>query len=190
MSKEAIVERILSDMDAECEAILKNANTRADEIVAAATARAESERAETAAELNVLTGRILDVNAAAARLDAAKVLLAEKRRVIETVYERALEQLLSLGEKESLAFLERLLKDNADVGDEIVLDVGYKYRSAVAKLPVVKERKLSVSAEGKNLSGGCILRGERCDKDLSYPALLRADMEAHQAALAKKLFAE
>ena len=189
MSKESIVERILSDADAECEAIIGAANARGEEIVAAATARADSERQETETELNALSKRILEVNAATARLDSAKVLLAEKRRVIESIYARALERLLSLGERESLALLERLLRENAEEGDEIVFDEGYPYREGAAKLPIVKKLKLTVSADSLKLGGGCILRGKRCDKDLSYSALLSADAEAHQAELAAKLFA-
>ena len=189
MSKESIVERILSDADAECEAILSAANARAEEIVASATARARADRAETEAELDTLTRKILEVNAATARLDSAKVLLAEKRRVIETVYARALERLNSLKEKESLAFLERLLRANAEEGDEIVFDETFRYQEGAAKLPIVKQLKLKIGKDSVKLGGGCILRGKRCDKDLSYPALLDADAEAHQSEIAKKLFA-
>ena len=189
MSKESIVERILLDADAECEAIIGAANARAEEIVASATSRAEADRAETEAELDVLTQKILEVNAATARLDSAKVLLAEKRRVIEGVYARALERLQSLKEKDSLALLDRLLRANAEEGDEIVFDETFGYREGAAKLAVVKELKLKIGKDGVALGGGCILRGKHCDKDLSYPALLNADAEAHQSELAKKLFA-
>ena len=189
MSKESIVERILSDADAECEAIINAANARAEEIVASATARADSDRKETEAELDALTNKILEVNAATARLDSAKVLLAEKRRVIETVYARALERLVSLKEKESLAFLDRLLRANAEEGDEIVFDETFHFKDGAAKLPVVKEMKLKISEGTVKVGGGCILRGKHCDKDLSYPALMSADAEAHQSELAKKLFA-
>ena len=189
MSKESIVERILSDADAECEAIERAANTRAEEIVAAATARADSDRAEAEAELDALTKRILEVNAATARLDSAKVLLAEKRRVIETVYARALERLVALKERESLALFERLLKESAEEGDEIVFDETFRFSDGAAKLAAVKQLKLKISSDSVKLGGGCILRGKHSDKDLSYPALLAADAEAHQSELAKKLFA-
>ena len=189
MSKESIVERILSDADAECEAILAAANARAEEIVASATARAETDRQETEAELDALARKMLEVNAATARLDSAKVLLAEKRRVIETVYAHALERLVSLKEKESLVLLERLLCANAEEGDEIVFDETFHFKDGAAKLPIVKQLKLKISEGTVKVGGGCILRGNHCDKDLSYPALLDADAEAHQSEIAKKLFA-
>lgn len=188
MSKEAIIARIRSDADGEVSAILAEAHARAEEIVSAAEAKAAEERLETEAELCTLTSRIAEVNAAAARLDSAKIQLAEKRRVIETVYDRALKSLLALSERESLALLEKLLKENAEDGDEIVFDEKYPYRDGAAKLPVIKERSLSVSTETAKLGGGCILRGKRCDKDLSYPALLKTDMEENQSDLAAILF--
>ena len=188
MSREAIEQKILSDADAECEAIVSAANARAEQIVSEANARAEQELQDAQKELAILSRRMLDVNAATARLDGAKALLAEKRRVIETVYARALEKLLALGERESLRLLERLLTENAETGDEIVFDERFAFCEGAAKLSVVKERNLSICKTREKLGGGCILRGKRCDKDLSYPALLRADMDEHQSALAAKLF--
>lgn len=189
MSKETIIERILSDAEAEANAIVAEATARAEEITAAALARAEKERAETEAELSQTTAHILGVNAATARLDGAKVLLAEKRRVIDAIYALAAEKLAVLSERESLLFFEKLLKENAEEGDEIVFDEGFAFRESAARLPVVKELKLTIAPKCEKLGGGCMLRGKRCDKDLSYAALLRADMEANQSALAAKLFA-
>lgn len=189
MSRKAIVERILSDADAECAEILANAQMQAEKIAAEAEKRAAEERAETEAELAELTRHILEVNAATARLDSAKLLLAEKRRVIETVYARALEKLLALGEAESVKLLSKLLAENAEEGDEIVFDENFKYRGAVSNLPVIAQKRLTLSAQSAKLGGGILLRGKRCDKDLSYPALLKADMEENQSALAASLFA-
>lgn len=189
MSKETIIERILSDAEAEANAIIREANARAEEITAAALARAEKERSETEAELAATTAHILRVNAAAARLDGAKVLLAEKRRVIEAIYARAAEKLATLSQKETLDLIEKLLKENAEEGDEIVFDEGFAFRAGAHDLPTVKALYLTISPKSEKLGGGCMLRGKRCDKDLSYAALLRADMEANQSALAAKLFA-
>ena len=188
MSKEAIIKRIRQDAEAEAEKLIRTAKAEAESIVSAATARAEAERAQAVSEAEERAARLLEVNAAAARLDSAKVLLAEKRRVIEEIYARALQKLLTLGEKESLALVERLLSEGAEAGDEIVLAEGYPYADGVKALPVVKERGLVVASERAPVVGGLVLRGVRCDKDLSFKTLLDADMDAHQAELAAKLF--
>ena len=187
MGTQAILDRIRQDADAECEAILAEAQARAEAILASAEERAAQDLRETEEELASLTRRMADVNAAAARLDSAKIFLAEKRRVIETVYGRALAALNSLGEKDALRLLEKLLLENAEEGDEIVFDENYPYSARASELPVVKERALRVSEKRMKLGGGCMLSGKRCDKDLSYPALLAADMEKNQSSLAEKL---
>lgn len=79
MSKEAIVERILSDAGAEAEAIIKDAEEKAAAVVAAASSRAEKGRRDSEAEVKVKTGSIFERKAATARLDCAKILLSEKR---------------------------------------------------------------------------------------------------------------
>lgn len=189
MGKEEIVNRIISDAEAEAEEIIRAAGARAAEITSAAEKRALSERAEAEEEAAARAKRISDGRAAAARLDSAKILLGEKRRVIEEIYARALKKLQSLGEKEALALINGLLLQYAEEGDEVVFAQNFKYVQKAAALPVISQKKLTVSKERPQFSGGCILRGKNSDKDLSYAALLNADMEEHQAEMAAKLFA-
>lgn len=188
MGKEAIVERILSDANAEAEAILKDAEEKAAAVVADASARAEKGRRESEAEVKEKTKSIFERKAAAARLDSAKILLGEKRRVIDTIYARASERLTALSEEDCLKLTERLLKSYAEEGDEIFFAANYPYVSAAARLPVVQEKNLKISSEKAETDGGFLLRGASSDKDLSYGALLAADREEHQAEIAAQLF--
>lgn len=188
MGREDIVNRILSDAEAEAENIVASAEARAKEILSEARARADRERAETEEECSARAKRIFDGKAAEARLDSAKILLAEKRRIIDVIYERALERLLALNERDSLRYLEGLLEDNAEEGDEIILAENFAYDKGAKALAIVRERKLTFSNERAKISGGCILRGKKSDKDLSFSALLEADKEEHQAEIAAKLF--
>lgn len=188
MGKQEIVNRILSDAEAEVAEILRIAKERADGIISAAEERAAKDRAETEEEAGARAKRISEGKAAEARLDSAKILLAEKRRAMEQIYTLALNKLLGMNESQTLAFMQKLLLENAEEGDEIVFAKNFAYAEGVAALPVVKERKLKISAERILLSGGCILRGTLSDKDLSYGALLDADKEQFQAEIAAKLF--
>lgn len=188
MAKEDIVERILSDAKAEAQAIVAAAEKSADETVAAAVARADALKAETEKEAASRAKAVADGKAATARLDSAKILLGEKRRVIDTVYARALEKLISLGEKESLSLTAALLERYAEEGDEVVFAENYAFSEKAAALPVIKAKKLKISISGANVDGGFLLRGAASDKDLSYGALLGADREEHQAEIAAELF--
>lgn len=188
MGKQDIIARILSDAEGEAEAAEAQARESAEQIRAEAESRAEALKAETEAELAVRAKRISEGKAAAARLDCAKLLLAEKRRVLDEVYARALSQLLSLGEHEALALYGKLLAAYAEEGETVVFAEGFAYAAKAAQLPVVKERGLTVAGERAPIAGGFLLRGKKCDKDVSFGALLLADREEHQAELAARIF--
>ncbi len=188
MSREDIVARVLSDAEREAERILADAKKRAEEIVSAATSEFEQELAEVEREASSRAKLITDGRAATARLDSRKLLLSEKRRVIDGIYTRALATLLCLNEHDSVAFVDKLLRENAEEGDEIVFSENFVYAEQVAALPVVRERGLTVGGERPALSGGLILRGKNSDKDLTYAAILAADREEHQAEIARAVF--
>ena len=188
MSKEQIVERIHADAHSEAEELIRAATAQADSIVAEAASRAKDLHAETEKEVMERTQRILDGKAATARLDSAKILLAEKRQLLKDIYAQALDDLLALNERDTLALLEQMLLEHAEKGDEIVLCEGFRFAAGVGALPVVKERALTVSKDRAPVKGGCVLRGKTCDKDLSFAALIEADMEEHQAEIAERLF--
>lgn len=188
MSEQAIVEKIIADAEQEAQAIIADAEKKAEATVAAAHVRAErrlkgeKEAAEKRAE------SVLAVRAAAARLDSAKILLGEKRAVIDGVYARALEDLKKIGKAEELRLFERLLLKYAEEGDEIVFADGFRGAQDVAKLDVVKEKKLKISAKKADIDGGFLLVGKISDKNLSYAALIEADREEHQAEIAARIF--
>ncbi len=188
MSAEAIVERIISDAEKNAEDMISDARKKAGEVIADAELHAQRNRTGTEAELKVKIKGIEDGKAATARLDSAKILLAEKRRVIDSVYRKALEKLVALDKRESVLIADRLLNLYAEEGDEIVFAANFKFAQDVAKLSVVKEKKLKIALKGADIDGGFVLRGEKSDKDLSYGALLAMDREAHQAEIAKNLF--
>ena len=188
MNEQAIVERIISDAEAEAEAIIKDAEARADETVAQANLRAQRNRTGTEAEIAEKAKSISDGKAATARLDCAKIMLAEKRGVIDEIYRRALSELVNLGEKETVILAGRLLEEYAEEGDEIIFAENFRYNQAVSKLSIIKERKLKVSAKTAALDGGFMLSGKVSDKNLSYGALLSADRDLRQAEIAAEIF--
>ena len=184
MGKQDIIERILSDAKAEAEAIGRDAETRAEDIRRAAEEAARKEREKAEREAEAKRRALLEGRRAAARLDAQKIALSGKRRVIDVVYGRAEDKLSKLEEHASLALISSLLEAYAEKGDEVLLAEGYPFLAGVKKLPVVREKGLRVSDERARISGGVILKNSVSDRDLSLSSLLAADKEAHQAQLA------
>ena len=188
MSTQQIVERIRSDALNEAEKILSEAEIKAKNILSEAEERIAALDAEEKTNAEERRKSILDKKAAAARLESAKILLKEKRKVIDTVYDEALSRLLELNEEDSLKLVEKLLKAYAEKGDEVFFAESFRYVEKAALLPVVEEKGLKFSKERLPLLGGLFLKGEKADKDLSYATLLKADREEHQAELAQALF--
>lgn len=188
MSAQAIIDRILSDAEAEAQEIISSAEKKAEDIVAKAEFEAARDRQFNEMEVIKKVKGILAGREAAARLDSAKILLAEKRRVIDGVYALALKKLLALDKTAALSLAERLLTEYAEEGDEIKFAQNYTYAKEVGALAVVKQKKLKISVERVDISGGFVLCGEKSDKDVSYGALLAGDRENGQAEIAAKLF--
>ncbi len=188
MGREEIVARVVSDAEQEAAKIVADAERRAEQIVADAQAEAEKEIAEAEKEAYARAALITDGKAATARLDGQKVLLAEKHRVIDGIYLHALAGLKCLGKHDAVALAEKLLKENAEEGDEIVFSEDFAYAEEVMRLSVVSEKNLKACGERAKLSGGILLRGKHSDKDLTYGALLAADREEHQADIARAVF--
>ena len=189
MSEQAIVEKIIADAKAEAQAIIADAKTKAEGTVAAANARADKRKQGEKAAAEKRAESILEGKAATARLDCAKILLGEKRAVIDEVYARALKSLIDLGKAEALHLVANLLEEYAEEGDEVMFAENFKYAPDASKLDIVKEKKLKISAKKANIVGGLLLVGKTSDKDLSYSALLAADREENQADIASKIFA-
>lgn len=188
MGKQDIVDRIISDAEAEAESIIAAAEETAARIIAEAEARAESDMKELCAAVEAKAKSISDGRAATARLDGQKILLGEKRKVIDGVYERAEKRLAAMSKSDCLAFTEKLLNGYAEEGDEIIFADGFPCAEEVSKLKTVKERKLKITFGRTDIKGGFVLCGRISDKDLSYAALLAADREEHEAEIAAELF--
>ena len=188
MSEQAIVDKIIADANAEAQAIIADAEKKAEGTVAAASVRAEKRKQGEKIAADKRAESILEGKAATARLDSAKILLGEKRAVIDEVYARALGGLKELGKAEALHLIEKLLKEHAEEGDEVLFADSFKFAQDAAKLDIVKEKKLKISAKKADIDGGMLLIGKNSDKDLSYSALLAADREENQASIAAAIF--
>lgn len=191
MSVESIVEKIRSDGRAEAENLLAFGRKKADEIENGAKESAEKLRRETEADVQKRAESIAERYAAAARLEVKKIRLAARKRAVEAVYEKAKQRLQKLSEEETLRLFNRLLCAYAEEGDKVIFADNFAYENSVKLLPVFAEKKLSViSAAQKSvqIDGGMYLTGKTADKDLSFDALLKADMEENESKVASAIF--
>ena len=188
MSTKNLAERILSDARAEAQTIIEEAEKAAANLLAEASSRSEQLRLQTEQDVKEKTDKILEKRAADARLECSKISLLEKRKVLDSAYELALNRLIALDKEDALALAGRLLENYAEEGDELFFAKNFKYAEEVSALPIVEKKRLKISDVDLPLDGGMRLVGRVADKDLSYGALLSTDRENHQAKLAKSIF--
>ncbi len=188
MGKQDIIERILSDAQAEADEIIEAAKAKAMRILADADAYAKKETAEAEQECQAFAKDVMEKKSAAARLECAKIALAEKRKVLDYIYAVALARLKARAKEEGAAFYASLLERYADNGDVVYFAEDFDIADSVALLPVFQKKNLQVAKERAKIDGGMLLVGEKADKDVSFAMLIQRDKEAHLAEIAAEIF--
>ncbi|UCD50991.1 MAG: V-type ATP synthase subunit E [Phycisphaerales bacterium] len=195
MEAEQVIEKILSDAKAEADKIVREAEAK----VAAEKARADAELAEYRQQADTLAQQAAEDEKshilAAARMEAAKEYLAEKTRILDTVFERAEQRLAELPDNEYRKLMGRLMVEAVETGEEEVL-IG-KNESRIdqsfinrinGKLEGDKKRNLKLADERHDLPGGFVLRRGKIKTNVSPAVLLEQARNALVIDLAKTLF--
>lgn len=190
MGKESIVEKIISDAKTRANSFVREQGEKADEILADAAQECKSYIYTFKAETDTMVADIESRARTVAELDAKKIMLAAKTRLLDSVFSRAAEKLSSLDTDTQRQLLIAMLNEVAENGDIITLGKAQK--------DCLSWQDVSQVAEGKGIAltlseipgdfDGMILSGKGVDKNLTYGveiSLLREDLEMQ---IAKELF--
>lgn len=189
--KEAIINRIIGDAEKKANEIIEAAEKYSDERRKEAEIWAEEYSKAQNAALERELKDVVERRAVVAALDARKNALKSKRDVIEKVRSLAFVKLCALKKNEYLAFVERLINENADDGDLVILSSDGKLCSEDVKaLPVFKQKSLKVGKEKGDFIGGVKLQGKICDKDLSFETVVAEKTIELTGEIAAELFKE
>lgn len=188
--KEAIIARIIEDAENKAAALRLDAENTVAGRVKDAESWAEQYTAAERAKLELEAENLVSRRATVADLDYRKIVLSAKQDIIGGVFDLALDKLTKLGKKEYLAVIDKLIGENGEKGDEIVIAKGAPVTAAdVEKL--ASAAKLGLKArENGDFKGGIMLIGRVCDKDLSFGTLLNAEKAETEADVAEMLFGE
>ncbi|MDE7373533.1 MAG: hypothetical protein K2N18_05670, partial [Clostridia bacterium] len=91
MSKESIVEKIMSDAKARANSFVREQNEKAKEILADAAQECKSYIYTFKAETDTMVADIESRSRTVAELDSKKIMLAAKTRLLDGVFSRAVE---------------------------------------------------------------------------------------------------
>ena len=195
MEPEQVVEKILADARAEADKIKKQAEGK--------EAGEQEKLSEQLDEYKKQT-QILAQQAgkdkkshvlAAARMNIAKEYLAEKRKILDEVFEQARQQLQNLPDEEYHALIKKLLLEAVETGDEeVVVDtnegrIDHEFIKQINReLGPGFQGNLKLSGERQDLGAGFILTRGKVKTNVSIEVLLDQARKELEIQLAKELF--
>jgi V/A-type H+-transporting ATPase subunit E len=195
MEAEQVVQKILGDAGAEAERIAKEAEQKE----AAEQAKLSEQLAQYSKQTDILAKKAGEDEEAhilaAARMDLAKQLLAEKRRLLDEVFERARRQMTELPDDQYWHLCTRLMLEVVETGDEEVIVDKSEHRinhdlinQVNQQLGPDRKGAVRLSDERHNLGAGFILRRGKVKTNVSLEVLLDQARKALEIELAKQLF--
>ena len=197
MDAERVVIKILSDARAEAEKIAKQAKDNETAEQAKLTKQLDHYRQQTEI-LAKKAGEDEESHIlAAARMDIAKQLLAEKRKILDEIFGQARQQLQNLPEHGYRSLCTKLMLDAVETGDEeVILDKNEKrinqdfINQVNAQLSSKGKGNLKLSDQRQDIGAGFILKRGQIKTNVSLGVLLDQARKELEIDLAKELFTD
>jgi len=195
MDAENVVAKILADASAEGEKIKRQAQGKQ----AAEQAKLDEQLAEYKKQTDVLAQKAAEEEKshllAAARMQIAKELLTEKRKILDEVFEQARRQLLNLPDRQYRQVIAGLMVRAVETGnEEVVVDKNEKridqelVNQVNQRLAGQNKGNLRLSDQRQELGGGFILKRGKIRTNVSFEVLLNQARKELEIELAKELF--
>jgi V/A-type H+-transporting ATPase subunit E len=195
MEAEQVTEKILADAKAEADKISKEGREKE----AAEQAELDEQLRQYQEQTKVLAKKAGDDKRAhllaAARMEIARQLLAEKRKMIDDVFDQAHQQLRSLSDEDYCKLCTRLMLEAVETGDEeAIVDkndgrIDFDFiKNVNRELGPGYKGNLRLADEKRDLGGGFILRRGKIKNNVSFEVLLNQARKQLEIELAKDLF--
>ena len=195
MEAEQVVQKILADAQAEAERIAAEAGQKE----AAEQARLSEQLAQYSKQTESLAKKAGEDEEshilAAARMDMAKQLLAEKRRILDEVFERARRQVTELPDDQYRQLCTKLKLQAVETGDEeVIVDKNERrinhdlIHQVNQQLGPNRKGALKLADERHDLGAGFILRRGKVKTNVSLEVLLDQARKELEIELARQLF--
>lgn len=199
MSADKIIEKIIADATADAGRIAKTARADAALRQRAAESDAVSRVAEIGKRAEADDAEIERRRMLTAGLDARKNTLARRRRLMDRVFDAALERFYGLSEADYTALVTKLIVAASETGDErVVVPVKdeKRYRGEKSMLAALnaalksagKPAKLTFGGTTSAIGGGVLLLGDIADVDCSFESLIAQFREDREMEVAGILF--
>lgn len=197
MSLEKIIEKIRVDAQQKADSIIRQAEEDAGKILTRAEQEAK-EKANRIIEEATQSAQQKDRRMIlAAELACRKDILSEKQKAIRTCFERALEKLNQMPDRQYLEIVKNMLVASASSDfTEVIFPKNDRRRINQSFIDEVnkalkdsgRKGQLQISKEQRDISGGFILKGDRVEIDNSFASVLKYRKSDLEADVARILF--
>ena len=195
MDAENVIAKILADAGAEAEKI----KTQAQEKQSAEQAKLDEQLRQHQKQTDALARKAAEDEKshllAAARMQIAKELLTEKRKILDEVFEQARRQLLKLPDDQYRRLMADLIVSAVETGnEEVILDrdenrIDQELINQVnRRLAGNNKGNLKLTEQRQELGGGFILKRGKIRANVSFEVLISQARRELEIELAKELF--
>lgn len=197
MEAEQVIEKILSDAEAEAEKIIKQKEKQ----IASEQKTLDNQLSEYKKETDSLAKKAADEKQAhllaEERMKLAKEILAEKRKILDGLFEDAKKRLEKLPDEEYKNLMTKLMLKAVQTGTEEVIVGKNETRINADFISRInntlqqqssKKAELKLSDEKQDITAGFILKRGKIKTNLSVNVLLKQAKRDLEIELAKDLF--
>jgi V/A-type H+-transporting ATPase subunit E len=192
-----ITSRILSEAKEYAEEVIAAAKAEADEKLEAARQQAEAIRRQSELEAFQAAEEHKKRRASAIESELRKEMLSTKRKLLDSVFEKALAKLAGMSSKEQIAVMvRRIMEVSPDGLGEVMLTkkdagaFGNDLINALNEAYAKKGVKAGIKLSGQNINaiGGFILKIGDIEYNGTYEALVKLIKEEMEGKIALMLF--
>ena len=172
MALENIINKIKEDSIQKAESFVASQQEKADEILAEAEAKIEAIKQNEDAKRNKRLDSIKDAETVLNKLEIRKIKLEEKRKILDEIYNKALEKILKLSKAEYKKIVMKQLNAIQD-GDTVYLsekEQGVVLKKDIDEIAKNKGVKVALSKDLNSNIAGIVI--ERTDMSLDFNIVL------------------
>lgn len=195
MEAEQVVEKILSEAGKETDAIKKQAEEQTADEQQKLDRQLTQFGDQTAALAEAAAERMKMQLLAAARMEIVKDNLAEKKSILDEVFEKARRHILEIPDEQYLRMMQNLMLKAVETGDEEVVVDSVEKRIDKEFIDEINsqlgddfKRDLKLAEQRENIGAGFILRRGKIKNNASLDVLLDQCQNKLEVELAKDLF--
>jgi len=197
MTIKDISEKIISDARIQADKIIAQAEDNANNIIKKGKKEADNIKNIISYKYNQEASLIKSKILTEANLEAKKNILSEKQKIIENVFNKALESILKLDDKDYLNIIKKMILDNIETGDEtIFIDRLDKKKISESFIEDINKELKSKGEKGElklstsylPIKGGVVIGSGKIRKNISLEFLLKKIREELEIQISKDLF--